>query len=61
MVILHVQKDNIRNQRENVVLALANAQSRLGIPVGANPVSNVTYASKHFHQFFLTAFQLPSL
>ncbi|XP_076901976.1 callose synthase 10-like [Bidens hawaiensis] len=31
------QKDNIRNQRENVVLALANAQSRLGIPVGANP------------------------
>lgn len=31
------QKDNIRNQRENVVLALANAQSRLGIPSGADP------------------------
>ncbi|KAI3454955.1 hypothetical protein Pfo_011618 [Paulownia fortunei] len=31
------QKDNIRNQREHVVLALANAQSRLGIPVEADP------------------------
>ncbi|KAI5664996.1 hypothetical protein M9H77_24319 [Catharanthus roseus] len=31
------QKDNIRNQRENVVLALANAQSRLGLPDGADP------------------------
>ncbi|KAF3437237.1 hypothetical protein FNV43_RR19990 [Rhamnella rubrinervis] len=33
------QKDNIRNQRENVVLTVANAQSRLGIPVEADPVS----------------------
>ncbi|GER25525.1 3 glucan synthase [Striga asiatica] len=32
-----VQKDNIRNQREHVVLTLANAQSRLGIPVEADP------------------------
>ncbi|KAL0415758.1 UNVERIFIED_CONTAM: Callose synthase 10 [Sesamum latifolium] len=31
------QKDNIRNQREHLVLALANAQSRLGIPVEADP------------------------
>ncbi|XP_048229033.1 callose synthase 10 isoform X2 [Ricinus communis] len=31
------QKDNIRNQRENVVLTIANAQSRLGIPVQADP------------------------
>ncbi|KAK9066428.1 hypothetical protein SSX86_013750 [Deinandra increscens subsp. villosa] len=31
------QKDNIRNQRENVVLAVANAQSRLGIPVDSDP------------------------
>ncbi|KAL3839046.1 hypothetical protein ACJIZ3_023637 [Penstemon smallii] len=31
------QKDNIRNQREHVVLALANAQSRLGIPIEADP------------------------
>ncbi|XP_077236924.1 glucan synthase-like 8 [Tasmannia lanceolata] len=31
------QKDNIRNQRENVVLCIANAQSRLGIPVEAEP------------------------
>lgn len=31
------QKDNTRNQRENVVLTIANAQSRLGIPVEANP------------------------
>ncbi|XP_057970390.1 callose synthase 10 [Malania oleifera] len=31
------QKDNIRNQRENVILMLANAQSRLGIPVEVEP------------------------
>lgn len=31
------QKDNIRNQREHVVLTLANTQSRLGIPVEADP------------------------
>ncbi|KAF3436800.1 hypothetical protein FNV43_RR19553 [Rhamnella rubrinervis] len=31
------QKDNIRNQRENVVLTVANAQSRLGILVEADP------------------------
>nr|GEV05479.1 callose synthase 10 [Tanacetum cinerariifolium] len=31
------QKDNIRNQRENIVLSIANAQSRLGIPVESDP------------------------
>ncbi|XP_075514445.1 callose synthase 10-like isoform X2 [Primulina tabacum] len=31
------QKDNVRNQREHVVLALANAQSRLDIPVETDP------------------------
>ncbi|CAI9112991.1 OLC1v1013507C1 [Oldenlandia corymbosa var. corymbosa] len=31
------QRDNVRNQRENVILALANAQSRLGLPVEADP------------------------
>ncbi|OAY48210.2 callose synthase 10 [Manihot esculenta] len=31
------QKDNVRNQRENVILTIANAQSRLGIPVQADP------------------------
>ncbi|KAM1128949.1 hypothetical protein ACFX10_038684 [Malus domestica] len=31
------QKDNVRNQRENVVLTIANAQSRLGIPGSADP------------------------
>ncbi|KAL3623862.1 Callose synthase 10 [Castilleja foliolosa] len=31
------QKDNVRNQREHVVLTLANAQSRLGIPIEADP------------------------
>ncbi|CAJ2644467.1 unnamed protein product [Trifolium pratense] len=31
------QKDNVRNQRENVVLMIANAQSRLGIPAGTDP------------------------
>lgn len=35
------QKDNVRNQRENVVLTIANAQSRLGIPVQADPVSSL--------------------
>lgn len=34
-----LQKDNVRNQRENVVLTIANAQCRLGIPVEADPVS----------------------
>ncbi|MQL79703.1 hypothetical protein Taro_012158 [Colocasia esculenta] len=36
------QKDNIRNQRENVVLILANAQSRLGIPVDSDPKIHAT-------------------
>ncbi|PON45648.1 Glycosyl transferase [Parasponia andersonii] len=36
-IVFGFQKDNIRNQRENVVLAIANAQSRLGIPVEADP------------------------
>nr|DAD30693.1 TPA_asm: hypothetical protein HUJ06_009544 [Nelumbo nucifera] len=31
------QKDNIRNQRENVVLCIANEQSYLGIPIEAQP------------------------
>ncbi|KAG8379394.1 hypothetical protein BUALT_Bualt07G0084000 [Buddleja alternifolia] len=35
--VLVFSKDNIRNQREHVVLALANAQSRLGIPVEPDP------------------------
>lgn len=34
-----MQKDNVRNQRENVVLTIANTQSRLGIPAEADPVS----------------------
>ncbi|PSR89496.1 Callose synthase [Actinidia chinensis var. chinensis] len=34
------QKDNVRNQRENVVLTIANAQSRLGINAEANPGIN---------------------
>ncbi|XAR67941.1 1,3-beta-glucan synthase, partial [Bertholletia excelsa] len=32
-----MQRDNVRNQRENVVLAIANAQTRLGVPAEANP------------------------
>uniref|UniRef100_A0A7N0RAG3 1,3-beta-glucan synthase n=1 Tax=Kalanchoe fedtschenkoi TaxID=63787 RepID=A0A7N0RAG3_KALFE len=31
------QRDNVRNQREHVVLIVANAQSRLEIPTGATP------------------------
>lgn len=34
-----MQKDNVRNQRENVILMIANAQARLGIPAGTDPVS----------------------
>lgn len=34
-----MQKDNVRNQRENVVLMIANKQSRLGIPAETDPVS----------------------
>ncbi|KAH7668690.1 callose synthase protein [Dioscorea alata] len=30
-------QDNVRNQRENVVLAIANAQSRLGLPIEVEP------------------------
>ena len=33
-----MQKDNVRNQRENVVLTIANAQTRLGIREEADPV-----------------------
>lgn len=36
---LFLQKDNTRNQRENLVLSVANAQARLGIPVDPDPVS----------------------
>ncbi|URD86786.1 callose synthase [Musa troglodytarum] len=35
--IFGFQKDNIRNQRENVILALANAQVRLGLPDELEP------------------------
>ncbi|XP_020675367.1 callose synthase 10 isoform X2 [Dendrobium catenatum] len=31
------QRDNVRNQRENVVLTIANAQSRLGLPTDVEP------------------------
>ncbi|XP_026434852.1 callose synthase 10-like isoform X3 [Papaver somniferum] len=31
------QKDNIKNQRENVILSVANAQTRLSLPVGTEP------------------------
>ncbi|KAL8123352.1 hypothetical protein AgCh_011353 [Apium graveolens] len=31
------QQDNIRNQRENVIMIIANAQSRLGIPTESDP------------------------
>lgn len=49
---MFIQKDNVRNQRENVVLAIANAQSRLGLPIEAEPVSTnlaiwIFYAIAH--------------
>ncbi|RZC85632.1 hypothetical protein C5167_026304 [Papaver somniferum] len=31
------QKDNIKNQHENVILSVANAQTRLSLPVGTEP------------------------
>lgn len=40
ILLYFVQKDNIRNQRENVILALANAQARLGLSSEREPVSN---------------------
>ncbi|KAF4376976.1 hypothetical protein F8388_022692 [Cannabis sativa] len=36
-VVFGFQKDNIRNQRENVVLSIANAQTRLEVPSEADP------------------------
>lgn len=38
-----MQEDNVRNQRENVVLMIANAQTRLGIPVEVDPVRDYNY------------------
>lgn len=38
---IYSQKDNIRNQRENVIMMIANAQSRLGIPTESDPVSDI--------------------
>lgn len=35
--IFGFQNDNVCNQRENVVMMIANAQSQLGLPDGANP------------------------
>lgn len=43
--MFYLQKDNIRNQRENIVLSLANAQTRLKIPSGTDPVG--TFALRH--------------
>ncbi|CAN6202896.1 unnamed protein product [Urochloa humidicola] len=42
------QDDNIRNQRENVVLTLANAQSRLSLPVGMEPKIDEVAVSEVF-------------
>lgn len=47
-----LQKDNVRNQRENVVLTVANAQSRLGVPGEADPVSDgddIFFFGRLFH------------
>lgn len=38
-ILFHFQKDNVSNQREHIVLLLANEQSRLGIPEEPEPVS----------------------
>ncbi|KAG5031954.1 hypothetical protein JHK85_015936 [Glycine max] len=40
-------KDNVRNQRENVVLMIANKQSRLGIPAETDPEGKTFNASSH--------------
>lgn len=49
-----MQKDNVRNQRENVVLTIANAQSRLGIPAEADPVSPFDISNiMQFHVCYL--------
>ena len=38
-----LQRDNVRNQRENVILIIANAQSRLGLPDSRDPVSTCVF------------------
>lgn len=32
--------DNVRNQRENVILTIANAQAQIELPSGSEPVSS---------------------
>ncbi|XP_017251756.1 callose synthase 10 isoform X2 [Daucus carota subsp. sativus] len=42
------QKDNIKNQRENVILIIANAQSRVGIPAESDPIIDEKAVTKVF-------------
>ncbi|KAI3973803.1 hypothetical protein MKX01_039267, partial [Papaver californicum] len=36
-ILLPLKKDNIKNQCENVILSIANAQTCLSLPVKADP------------------------
>ncbi|WVZ58008.1 hypothetical protein U9M48_008324 [Paspalum notatum var. saurae] len=42
------QDDNVRNQRENIVLMLANAQSRLSVSIGTEPKIDETAVTEVF-------------
>lgn len=55
------QKDNIRNQRENVILIIANAQSRVGIPAESDPVSNIFIQSSDLELYNEFAYSVPLL
>ncbi|CAO1948934.1 unnamed protein product [Urochloa humidicola] len=50
--IFGFQNDNIRNQRENIVLTLANAQSCIGLPVGTEPKIDEMAVTKVFLKVF---------
>jgi len=55
-----VQNDNVANQREHLVLLLANAQSRLGVLVDSEqnkvPTSKQQFFCCAIPQFFFSSF-----
>ena len=53
------QDDNVRNQRENVTLTLANAQSRLSLPNETEPVSSPPFLIWiHLNNFLASGFHI---
>ncbi|KAL7249432.1 hypothetical protein ACSBR1_011593 [Camellia fascicularis] len=56
----NVTKDNVFNQREHMVLLLANQQTRLGIPDELEPIV-IGYAKVYFHLQIVNFLLLVSL